>query len=176
MAKSYDESILRSLRRISRAIDLFSRHLARVYDLTGPQLVCLRELKKGGSTSPSELAARVSLSPATVTGILDRLETRRLVRRRRNPKDKRRVIVSLTRDGRALVGEAPPPLHHRLAKGLASLSEEECEAIDRSLTLVVDMMEAADLDAAPLLTAGSATVSAGEVADFLGSAPAPRGR
>lgn len=172
MPGKHDESILRSLRRITRAIDLHSRHLAKNYDLTGPQLVCLRELARGGTTSPGVLARRVSLSAATVTGILDRLETRRLVRRRRNPKDRRRVIVSLTKDGRELAARAPQPLHHRLASGLAELSEREQSLIDRALQRVVAMMEAEDIDAAPLLMAGSAESSPGEVADFLSPPPA----
>lgn len=167
MTTDYDESILLALRRITRAIDLHSRHLAKTYNLTGPQLVCLRELARDGTTSPGELAKKVSLSAATVTGILDRLETRRLVRRRRNPKDKRRVIVSLTEEGQQLAASAPPPLHHRLSQGLGALPETEQAAIDESLARVVAMMEAEDIDAAPLLTAGPATSSPGEVVDFL---------
>lgn len=167
MPSSYDESILLSLRRITRAIDVYSRHLAKTYNLTGPQLVCLRQLARDGASSPGELAKQVSLSAATVTGILDRLETRRLVRRRRNPKDKRRVIVALTKEGRELAASAPPPLHSRLSKGLAELPQTEQAAIEEALRSVVAMMEAEDIDAAPLLSAGPATTSPGEVVDFL---------
>ena len=171
MSGKHDESILRSLRRITRAIDLHSRHLAKNYDITGPQLICLLELSRGGTTSPGELARRVNLSAATVTGILDRLETRRLVRRRRNRKDKRRVIVALTRGGKDLAEKAPPPLHHRLASGLADLTDREQATIERALRRVVEMMEAEDIDAAPLLSAGPAESSAGEVAEFLTASP-----
>ncbi len=171
MPGQYDDSILRALRRISRSIDLYSRHLARTHQLTGPQLICLRELSKSGAISPGQLARDVSLSAATVTGILDRLEHRGLVRRRRNPKDKRRVITSITAAGRELVAAAPAPLHHRLASGLERLSMEDQAQIASALESVVEMMEAEDLDAAPFLTAGPVATSVAEVADFLESVP-----
>ena len=77
-ASEVKEDILRSLRRITRAIDLHSRHLAHTFGLTGPQLVCLRTVGARGKMTPSELAKQVSLSQATITGIIDRLAARQL--------------------------------------------------------------------------------------------------
>lgn len=147
---SYNESILRALRRIIRAVDLYSRRLASQHTLTGPQLVCLRRLHKEGPITPGHLAREVSLSPATVTGICDRLEARGLLTRTRRTEDKRQVLVTLTEAGRALTENVPLPLHEQFTKRLAALSLQEQGKIARVLDEVVQMMEAGDLEGTPL--------------------------
>lgn len=160
MTEGIEESILRSLRRIVRGIDLYSRQLATRYSLTGPQLVCLRQLSKAGAVSAGELAESVSVSKPTASGILDRLELRGLVRRVRDEADRRRVIVDLTAAGAELVRTAPTPLQQRLAERLGKLPSAEQEEIDRVLRRIVEMMEAQALDAAPMLTVGPLTADA----------------
>ncbi len=162
MGPSVEDRILRSLRRISRAIELHSKQLKAAHRLTAPQLICLRELRDGGATTPSELARAVSLSQPTITGILDRLESRGLVHRSRNPRDKRRVITELTDEGRTAVDSAPMPLHARFAARLAKLKEEEREQIESVLARIVKMMEAEAIDAAPMLVGGSMSDDAEE--------------
>ena len=150
-ASPYDESILRALRRIIRAVDLYSRQLSIRHSLTGPQLVCLRQLVQQGPMTPGRLAREVSLSPATISGILDRLERRGYVTRSRRPEDKRQVLVAITTRGRELTGRTPPPLHERFTRRLAELPESRQAEIHRVLGEVVEMMEADDIEAAPLL-------------------------
>jgi DNA-binding MarR family transcriptional regulator len=137
----YAESILGSLRRIIRAIDRHSRQLSRRFNLTVPQLVCLRQLTLAGPLSPGSLASRIYLSQATVTGILDRLEARRLIQRERSSPDRRRVCVSLTESGRRLAETLPWPLQEQFAERLSSMPEDRQRAIDKTLRQVVDMME-----------------------------------
>ena len=167
MTSHYDDSILRSLRRITRAIDLYSKKLAANHQLTGPQLVCLRVLAQIDQMSPSELSKQISLSQATVTGILDRLERRELLTRQRSSIDKRRVHIKLTPAGQKLVNSAPTPLHQRFAQQLAELPKDKQFTIDQVLAQVVEMMEAEELDAAPMLAAGPVGVEPTEVVDFL---------
>ena len=155
MSRPIEESILRSLRKITRAVDLYSRQLARQYQLTGPQVVCLRQLQKKDEMMPSELAKTVSLSQATITGILDRLETQSLIKRERCQEDRRRVMVTLTDRGREVALSVPSPLQERFAERLARLPDEEQTAIEGVLKQVVGMMEAEDLEAAPILQSGS---------------------
>jgi DNA-binding MarR family transcriptional regulator len=150
-----EESILISLRRITRAIDLYSRQLSKQFKLTGPQLVCLRYVRAHGPLAPSELAKAVSLSQATITGIIDRLHAQDLVTRDRSQEDRRRVIVALTDKGEGLVDSLPSPLQERFATRLAALPEENQQVIDTILKQIVAMMEAGELDAAPVLQAGS---------------------
>jgi DNA-binding MarR family transcriptional regulator len=59
----------------------------------------LWHLRKGGQT-PAALLQAFGIQPSTLTGVLDRLETRRLIRRARHPTDRRSVLLVLTPSGR----------------------------------------------------------------------------
>lgn len=146
------ENILVSLRRITRAIYLHSRDLESRFKLTVPQLVCLRYLETNGPQAPGKLAGHVFLSQATVTGIINRLELRGLVSRERKEADRRRVTVSLTEKGQQVVRHAPSPLQDRFIERLTSLPQEEQDLINQVLEKVVTMMEAHDLEAAPIMS------------------------
>lgn len=151
----YEEEILRSLRRIIRAVDLYSHRLMAGHGLSGPQLICLTQLAKADMLSGA-LARELSLSPATVTGILDRLEGRGLVERRRQMNDKRTVVVRLTPSGKRLLAQAPPPLQQSFLSQLRALPETEQAAISEMLRRLVTMMSADEIDAAPMLATGEA--------------------
>ena len=152
MSKSLADHILIALRRIIRAIDLHSRRLAQRDGLTVPQLVVLQELRQNGEMPGSRLAKAVSLSQATMTGILSRLEGRGLISRRRSRSDRRRVPVRLTDAGIALVDSAPPLLQESFCAELEKLAEWEQTQILSNLQRLVAMMEAENVDASPLLT------------------------
>jgi DNA-binding MarR family transcriptional regulator len=171
VSSRFEESILISIRRMSRAVDLQSRQLAKAHDLTGPQLVCLRRMHTHEGLTPKSLAAAVSLSQATVTGILDRLERRGLVRRVRSTVDKRVVHLEVTPDAVKLIGEAPSPLSERFRGRLGALPEGEQAMIDWVLRRVVDMMEAGEVDASPILTTGDVTAEPSDVTRFFEGEP-----
>lgn len=150
---SLERSIIRSLRRIIRAVGLYSRELLRRRNLTTSQLATLRRLGRHGALSAGEVARGISVSQATITGIVDRLESRGLVTRSRNAEDRRRVVIELTAAGREVVASSPPPLHERFMVRLAELPEAERRRIDRTLARIVEMMEAGEVEAAPVLAA-----------------------
>lgn len=151
-----EEQVLKSLRRIIRAVDLYSRKLVNQTGLSGPQLICLRQLSGFGPMQTSHLAEAVNLSSATVCGILDRLEERGLVVRERQPDDRRRVLVSLSDAGQDAVEGAPPALHDSFLFKFRVLPVEQQQRIHDTLTNIVTMMAADDLDAAPILVPGEA--------------------
>lgn len=150
----YDLRVFRALRRITRAVDLHSRRLHHEHQITGPQLVCLLSVSENPEITPGVMARLVHLSPSTVNGILDRLEIKGLVKRRRASKDRRLVRVSLTADGLALVATAPSPLQDTLAEAMSALPETELATISDSLDRIVELMELRPLDAAPILETG----------------------
>lgn len=151
-----EREVLRSLRRIIQAVDLHGRRLAARHGLTGPQNICLREIQRRGSLNPGQLARAVALRPPTVSGILDRLEARGLVTRRRRHDDKRQVRVELTPTGETVLGQTPPPLQELFTERLAALPPERRRSIADALRAVVELLEAEGIEAAPLLARGSA--------------------
>lgn len=150
-----EDRIIAALRRIIRAIDLHSRRLAERYGLTWPQLAVLREAERLGATSAGDLARAANLSQATVTGILDRLERRGLVTRRRSGEDRRSVIVEMTEAGVSLLRGAPSLLQDRFREELEKLEQWEQTMILGTLQRIAHMMEAPGIEAAPMLDAGA---------------------
>jgi DNA-binding MarR family transcriptional regulator len=143
--------VLVALRRIMRATSLHSRRLGKAMGLTVPQLVVMRAIAGAGEPTASEVARRVSLSQATVTTILNRLEERGFLVRERSSEDRRRLRLCLTASGREVLSEAPLPLQDSFVRRFGSLSAWEQHQIVASLTRVAEMMDAEGLDAAPLL-------------------------
>ncbi|KZY89159.1 transcriptional regulator, partial [Oleiphilus sp. HI0072] len=148
------EEVLVSLRRVIRATDLHSKHLAKTTGLTAPQILLLQTIRNKGEVSIGELAHDMSLSQATVTTILDRLEKREFVYRERSKEDKRKVHAYLTDAGLEVLKDAPTPLQDQFAKQFNDLQEWEQTMIISSLQRVAQMMDAQHIDASPVLDVG----------------------
>ena len=149
------EDVLVALRRVIRATDLHSKRLSKHAGLTGPQLLIMRTIRDLGEVTIGTIAEKVSLSQATVTTILDRLEHRNLVYRVRSTQDKRKVHAHLTDEGADLLARAPNLLQEDFIQKFQSLAEWEQTMILASLQRVANLMDADDIDASPVLTFGS---------------------
>ena len=151
--KNIDE-VLIALRRVIRATDLHSKYLSKTTGLTAPQILLLKTIRSQGETTIGKLADHMSLSQATVTTILDRLEKRGLVYRERSKEDKRKVHAHLTESGIHTLQAAPMPLHDQFARQFADLQDWEQSMIISSLQRVAHMMDAEHIDASPVLDIG----------------------
>lgn len=149
------EEVLVALRRVIRATDLHSRHLVRTASVTGPQLLLLQTLNNKGDMTISELARDMSLSQATVTTILDRLEKRELLIRVRSETDRRKVYPRLTEQGRKILANAPMALQDNFVRKFGNLDDWEQSMIIASLQRIAEMMDAKDIDASPFLDVGA---------------------
>lgn len=97
------EDVFISLRKIDRAIDLHSKKLKKQFGLTGPQLMVLKAISNNSNMQISAIAKDISLSQATVTSILDRLEAQGYAKRQRNLIDKRKVNIVLTEKSKEIL-------------------------------------------------------------------------
>lgn len=149
----YDD-ILISLRRIMRAADLHSQELIKQSGLTTPQLLLLQGIGLEGNPSTSTLARHVVVSQATVTRIIDRLERAGLVQRQKASTDKRVVNVCLTDAGRGKLDDAPELLQTEFLRKFRKLEDWEQHMLRSALMRIAKMMDADDLDAAPILLPG----------------------
>jgi len=135
--------VLHEIRTISRHLAEHSARLARDTGVTVPQLMCLKAIGELGPehATVATVSARVELSPATVSRIVDRLARGQLVDRVRHPEDRRKVGLVLTSDGAAQFGELPPPFHERfMARFLSLEAEERAHILDalRRLSALMD--------------------------------------
>jgi DNA-binding MarR family transcriptional regulator len=83
---------------------------------------------------------------STVTGVVDRLEQKGLVRRARNSPDRRVINVELTKAGTRLAQNAPPPIQQKIIDGLSTLSERQVNRIVKALQMLTNMLDVQDLD------------------------------
>lgn len=149
------EEVLVALRRVIRATDLHSKRLVKTANVTGPQLLLLQILHNKGDMTISELSRDMSLSQATVTTILDRLEKRELVTRVRSQQDKRKVYPQLTHKGGKVLEQAPTALQDNFVRKFKALSDWEQGMIIASLQRIAEMMDAHHIDASPFLDVGA---------------------
>ncbi|MEP0072190.1 MAG: MarR family transcriptional regulator [Marinomonas sp.] len=147
--------VLVNLRRIIRATDLQSKRVVKACGLTIPQIMVLRSIEELGDVTVRRISDSVSLSQATVTTILNRLEDRKFVERVRAQKDKRIVNARLTSLGQDILKTAPPLLHEKFIDEFESLDDWEQTQVLSSLQRIAVMMDAESLDAAPLLVINS---------------------
>lgn len=147
---SVENQVIMALRRINRAIDLYSRVLLQKHGLTSPQLAALQAVGKSQGVSVSTVARTIHLSLATVTGIFNRLESHELVKRSRNGSDRRTVTVELTAAGADLLKSGPSLLQDNFRGELAKLKPWEQTQLLASLQRIAAMMDAEGIEAAPV--------------------------
>lgn len=153
------QALLVALRKVIRAIDLHSKHLSKTSGLTSPQLLIMLEIDKSSGINSSQVAKKVNLSAATVTNILDRLENKSLIARVRDTQDKRRVALYLTEDGKAILLNAPQALQEHFIENFANLAPWEQSQLLSSMERISQMMDADEIDAAPLLELNAMSAS-----------------
>jgi DNA-binding MarR family transcriptional regulator len=149
-----------AIRKIIQAIDLNSRSLVKRVGLTGPQLVVLQEVANSGEVPVGEVARAISLSQGTVTDIVERMEKKDLVSRKRSEYDRRRVLVQATESGKRLLEKAPPLMQESFVEQFNDLQDWEQAMILSSLQRLVSIMGAKAIKAEPILTTGPIEESA----------------
>jgi DNA-binding MarR family transcriptional regulator len=140
--RNAEDRALAAIRRIVHAVDRHSKTVEKAAGMTLPQLVVLAAIRAQGEVTSARLSAAVSLSPATVTVILDNLAARGLIERYRNLEDRRVVHSRLTPAGAEVLARAPRFLHERFVQRFAQLPAERQEAILRALEEVGELMGA----------------------------------
>ncbi|WP_233193062.1 MarR family winged helix-turn-helix transcriptional regulator [Acidimangrovimonas sediminis] len=148
-----DQSLI-ALRRILRATEFYARDLAHAARLTPAQLRILQIVDERRSTTPKALATQMGVSQATITTMVDRLVARGMVERARSVTDGRQTNVTITAEGHATLENAPDPLQQRYVRAFEALEDWEQAQLISSLERVASMLDAAAIDAAPVLTTG----------------------
>lgn len=134
---------MQTLWAVDHGLQSLSKRMWRQLGLTGPQRLVIRILGARPGLGPGELAAVLHIHPSTLTGIVQRLEGLRLVRRAVARSDRRRVILQLTAAGRALDRPMPGTVEAVVRRVLRGSNRTSVAATVRLLTAVATELQAA---------------------------------
>jgi DNA-binding MarR family transcriptional regulator len=136
--------VLSRVSRLARHLDRARRSAFETSELEPWEFDVLAALRRAGSPyqlSPGSLITQTLVTSGTMTNRIDRLETRGLVERLKDPDDRRGVLVRLTKDGRRRVDAALTDLlaHEReILSALPQAQQTQLGALLRSLTVPFD--------------------------------------
>ena len=135
-----------TVQELVRAVDMQARQSRKTYQqfgITENQGAILRFLLQDGPQSAIELSKRLYVTPSNMTGIIDRLETKGLVSRTRQKKDRRIMGIQVTEKGKRLVQNLPDPLEVKLRWAVQeSESEIPIPTLYAGLKSVLDKVKA----------------------------------
>jgi DNA-binding MarR family transcriptional regulator len=123
-----------TLQAVMRSLDAMrERHLDR-YGLSQGKLYVLayllsEDMKRNGPPGASDIADALSVTPPTITGLLDGLERDGYVERCRSVQDRRALLIHLTEKGRTFLDEYMPQQSRRVKEWLSPLSADERRAL-----------------------------------------------
>ena len=128
---------MRLLWAVDHGLQGTSKRMLATMGVTGPQRLAVRIIGRFPGISAGRLARVLHVHPSTLTGILARLESRRLVTRWPDPKDARRALFGLTASGRALNETRAGTVEAALARGMAGLPDRQIQAAEEVLMVVI---------------------------------------
>ena len=140
------KEIVSAIRKFVRAVALDTFKMSKQHDLTGPQSSILRTLAQYGPLSSASLSRRLYVTPSNVTGIIDRLEKKGLVKRARKEGDRRVALITLTEKGTELSHTLPDPIEKRLIYGLADLEPGHDRTLSQAMNQILNLIDAQGVD------------------------------
>jgi len=148
------EDALIALRQIQRKTEQSSKRLAQMAGLTPSQLLVMQILSERGERSAGEVSKLTQLKHATITSLVDKLTARGLVSRRRCEEDRRRVWLTLLPEGEQVIQSAPDLLQDTFQERFSGLPDWHQAMLVSALERVASILDAEDLEAAPILDIG----------------------
>ena len=143
-------NIVDSIRRLVRAVYLDSQKMSKQYGLTGPQSSVLRNLVNDGPMSSADLSRMLYVTPANITGIIDRLEIKGLVERIKKQGDRRVALITLTESGQQLGRSIPDPIINLFISELGDLELKHLKLLAGAMNQVLNLIDAKGVEEAPL--------------------------
>jgi DNA-binding MarR family transcriptional regulator len=125
--------IKRTFRVVNNQIALLAHHVSTQIELRDIDLHCLDYLAENGPTTPSALGRQAGVHPATMTGVIDRLEKGGWIQRQRDDQDRRAVLISARADALGAVFRQYDGMNAQMDGALAEYSPEELEIIAKFL-------------------------------------------
>jgi DNA-binding MarR family transcriptional regulator len=131
-------AVKEELRELNSQLSLLNHHVGERLGLKDVDLECLDMIARHGPLSASDLARRAGLHPATMTGILDRLERAGWIARDRDPSDRRAVLIRALRERGAEIFCLYAGMNHAMDELCAGYTDEELDLLAGFLRRTTD--------------------------------------
>ncbi len=138
------QAILKNFRIIFRSAQAHSRWVEKESGLSAAQLWMMWELFNEPGLTVSGLARALSIHQSTCSNMLDKVQQKELVTRKRSTTDQRVVRLYLTEKGTALLAKAPRPAQGTLTDVLHRLPDEVLRQLESGLSTFVDALRIVD--------------------------------
>jgi DNA-binding MarR family transcriptional regulator len=136
-SRSAAEAAANLVRTADALLREFDRRRRAIADLSASAFQALAILDGAGEPLPGHtVAERLLVSSASMTSLIDTLERRGLVERHPHPADRRKVLIHLTDDGRAIVDRMLPVVHAASSEAFGHLSEDDRERLVVMMSVV----------------------------------------
>lgn len=154
MSERSQEALI-AIRQIQRKIEQSARKLAETEGLTPSQLKVLQLLTEWPEVSAGWLSEQTQLKNATITSLIDKLEGRGMVSRRKFDTDRRKVWIKIEPPGRTALEAAPDLLQAKFEERFDRMENWQQAMLVSSLELLSNLLDAEKIDAAPVLDVGA---------------------
>jgi len=133
-------NVVDSIRSIIQTLRISGRESEQTVGLSGAQLYVLNELNDRPAMSINELAERTFTHQSSVSMVVARLVDSKLVSRSAARGDARRLAITLTPAGRALLRKSPDPVQARLVNALRSMSRADLKELASGLSILTEIL------------------------------------
>ena len=135
---------MRTMWALDHALQRASKRMEARLGVTGPQRLVIRVVARFPGMHAGQLAELMHVHPSTLTGIMKRLERQGLLSRRADPRDRRRVLLGLTRKGRELDIDSEGTVEAAVRIALSELSKPKIRSTAEVLGRIRTSLERLD--------------------------------
>lgn len=132
---------MRALWALDHALRTRSKWMKRAVGVTGPQRLVLRLVGRSPGISAGALAEALHVDPSTLTGVLERLVRRRLLVRKKDPRDARRAVLRLTERGKSFDKVRAGTVEAAVLRVLSSVDERDVAVVQSVIAALVTELE-----------------------------------
>ena len=132
---------LRLIWAIDHGLQRRSKSMAAAMGITGPQRLVIRIVGRFPSVHARQLSETLHLHPSSLTALLKRLERRGLIRRRRDGRDRRRLLLGLTRRGQALNSDTPGTIEAAVHRTLETVPGRDLDGARVTLEVLARTLD-----------------------------------
>lgn len=135
-----ENEVIQYLRLVFQAIQRHSNYVEKQLGVSSSQLWAMTELSLQPGLRVSDIAERLSIKNATASNMLDKIQSKNLIERKRESDDQRVVRIYLTDKGKKLLNESNVPTQGAVLSALGLMATKDVNKLNESLSMLIDNM------------------------------------